>query len=169
MDITLKVNQCVFKDCVDLRNLIITRMWIGYGFDAAQITAAVLNKGFWKLPSDLEFLYYLYPTFMVVVAFLLTICIRCYKRDITENKYQSVMAYFKLTAFMNAGVLFFLLYLQEDREPLIIILLVIAGIDMILNFLEMALNCGAARFQQKVTPEHELDTYTHKRGALRKY
>lgn len=151
MDTTLKFTQCVFRD-LRLPNLIIARMWIGYGIDAAQLTAAVLSNGFRFLPSELEFLFYSYLGILIVVAFVITVVIRIYKNDITNNKLHSIMAYFKLTALVNAGVLFFQLYLQENRESLTIFLLVIAGFDIAFNFLEMALNCAAVGIEPQITP-----------------
>lgn len=61
----------------------------------------------------------------------------------SENKVHSCLAYFKLTSTVNAAFIFFQLYIQDQRDGIAVFLLVVTGIDMSLDFIEMAAGCAA--------------------------
>lgn len=59
------------------------------------------------------------------------------------QKDQLLFGFFKLTSIVNAAMIFFQLYLQDQRDEVAIILLVVTGIDIGFDFLEMSAGCAA--------------------------
>lgn len=53
------------------------------------------------------------------------------------------MAYFKLTSIINAAFIFFQLFFQSQKDGTATFLLVVTGIDMSFDFVEMAAGCAA--------------------------
>lgn len=120
----------------------IFRMWIGYGFDAAEFTAVIIRYGFVYTSVEWMYVFYVYMGLLALVAFIMTVVYRV-KQNISDKKVHSCLAYFKLTSTVNAALIFFQLYLQGQRDEVAIFLLVVTGIDMGLDFLEMAAGCAA--------------------------
>lgn len=88
------------------------------------------------------YVFFTYLGLLVLVAFIMTVVFRV-KQNISERKVHSCLAYFKLTSTVNAAMIFFQLYLQSQRDEIAIFILVVTGIDMGLDFLEMAAGCAA--------------------------
>uniref|UniRef100_K1PMW7 Uncharacterized protein n=1 Tax=Magallana gigas TaxID=29159 RepID=K1PMW7_MAGGI len=120
----------------------IFRMWIGYGFDAAEFTAVMIQYGFVYASVEWMYVFYVYLGLLVLVAFVMTVIFRI-KKIVSKKKVSSCLAYFKLTSIINAAFVFFQLYLQGQRDGMATFLLVVTGIDMSLDFLEMAAGCAA--------------------------
>jgi hypothetical protein len=120
----------------------IFRLWIGYGFDAAEFTAVMIRYGFDYVSVEWMYVLYVYLGLLALVAFIITIVFRL-KDAIPDRKVHSALAYFKLTATVNAALIFFQLYLQGQRDEIAIFLMVVTGIDMGLDFMEMAAGCAA--------------------------
>lgn len=120
----------------------IFRMWIGYGFDAAEFTAVIIRYGFVYASVEWMYVFYVYLGLLALSAFIMTVVFRVTKIS-SEKRVHSCLAYFKLTSAVNAALIFFQLYLQDERDGIAIFLLVVTGIDMGLDFLEMAAGCAA--------------------------
>lgn len=120
----------------------IFRMWIGYGFDAAEFAAVIIRYGFIFVSEEWIYVFYVYLGLLGLIAFIMTVVFRV-KQNVTDRTVASCLAYFKLTSTINAALIFFQLYLQGQRDPVAIFLLVVTGIDMGLDFLEMAAGCAA--------------------------
>jgi hypothetical protein len=117
-------------------------MWIGYGFDAGEIAAVMVNQGFVYSNTTWMYVFYFYLAFVIIIAFILTASFKL-SEEVSDSKLHSCFAFFKLTATITAGFIFFQLYLQDNREPLTVFLMVVTGADMSLNFVEMAAGCAS--------------------------
>lgn len=120
----------------------IFRLWIGYGFDAAEFTAVMIRYGFVYVSVEWTYVLYVYLGLLALVAFIITIVFRM-NQIVSDRKVHSCLAYFKLTSTINSALIFFQLYLQGQRDEVAIFLLVVTGIDMSLDFIEMAAGCAA--------------------------
>lgn len=141
-DITILCMKKVFLKNKELRSKhVLLRVWIGYGLDAVEIVAVWLGLGFTFL-NDLwwqAFIAYLVLMFAIlVVVTIVTACKNAIKRPSSYRALLYLIGYFKLTFAINAAFVFFQVYLQEKRDAGLYIILVISGIDLALNYIEMA-------------------------------
>lgn len=141
MDIPLVVVQKLYGS-EKYPTFFIFRMWIGYGFDAAEFTAVMIRYGLVYASVAWMYIFYVYLALLVLAAFVMTVVFRI-KKIVSEKKVHSCFAYFKLTSTISAVFIFFQLYLQGQRDGMAIFLLVVTGIDMSLDFVEMAAGCAA--------------------------
>ncbi|KAJ8307026.1 hypothetical protein KUTeg_015110 [Tegillarca granosa] len=120
---------------------VLLRIWIGYGLDAVELVAVWLGLGF-KFLSDLwwqAFIAYLVLIFAIlVVVTMVTACKNATKRQGSHRALLYLIGYFKLTFAINAAFVFFQVFLQEQRDAGLYVVLVISGIDIALNYVEMA-------------------------------
>lgn len=121
------------------------RMWIGYGFDAGEVAAVMVNPGFVYSNATWTYVFYFYLAFVVIIAFILTASFKL-SEEVSDSRLHSCFAFFKLTSTITAGFIFFQLFLQDDREPLTIFIMVVTGADMSLDFIEMAAGCASLGF-----------------------
>lgn len=150
MDFTMLALIYVFENFFhrnNLKDICIFRLWVGYGFDGAEFTAAALTYGF--VYSNVEFMYifYVYIGLLVVAAVVFSVLI---KMEFECEKIAII--FFKITSTFNAAFVFFQLYLQHQREDLVYFLLVVTGIDMCLDFLGFAYNCATIASNNKIYP-----------------
>uniref|UniRef100_K1PUG8 Uncharacterized protein n=1 Tax=Magallana gigas TaxID=29159 RepID=K1PUG8_MAGGI len=92
----------------------IFRMWIGYGFDAAEFTIVNVRYGFVYSSVEWMYVFYVYLGLLVPVAFLMTVIFRI-KKPVSEKKVHSCFAYFKLTSIINAAFVFFQLFFKVGK------------------------------------------------------
>lgn len=144
MDIPLVIAKKLYSG-KKIPTFFLFRMWIGYGFDAAEIAAVMVNPGFVYSNTTWMYVFYFYLAFVVIIGFILTVSFKL-SEEISDNKLHSCFAFFKLTSAVTAGVIFFQLYLQDDRDPLTIFIMVVTGADMSLDFVEMAAGCASLGF-----------------------
>lgn len=128
MDIPLILAKKLY-DSKKYSTFFIFRMWIGYGFDAAEFTAVIIRYGFVYASVEWMYVFYVYMGLLALVAFIMTVVFRV-NQIISVKKVHSCLAYFKLTSIINAAFIFFQLYLQDQRDGIAIFLLVVTGIDM---------------------------------------
>lgn len=140
MDILLFLIQKLYHDEIN-STFFIFRMWLGYGFDAAEFVSVMIRYGFVYANIVWMYVFFGYLGLLVLVALLITVVLREFK--ISDRKISSCLAYFKLTSIVNAAMIFFQLYLQDQRDEVAIILLVVTGIDIGFDFLEMSAGCAA--------------------------
>lgn len=144
MDIPLVIAKKLYSG-KKIPTFFLFRMWIGYGFDAAEIAAVMVNPGFVYSNTTWMYVFYFYLAFVVIIGFILTVSFKL-SEEVSDNKLHSCFAFFKLTSAVTAGVIFFQLYLQDNRDPLTIFIMVVTGADMSLNFVEMAAGCASLGF-----------------------
>lgn len=135
--------------------IFIFRMWIGYGFDAAQIAMAWINTGFTFMNDHWRNVFLAYLAFIFVAALILTFLISRYEHKADRVVY--LIGYFKLTATVTACFIFFQLYFQDKRDPLSLVLMVVTGADIAINFIEMAAGF-AGLDQNRIAPLIGSDT-----------
>lgn len=102
----------------------------------------MIRYGFVYASVEWMYEFYVYLGLLVLVAFVMTVIFRI-KKNSFGKKVHSCLAYFKLTSTVSAAFIFFQLYLQGQRDGMATFLLVVTGIDMSLDFLEMATGCAA--------------------------
>lgn len=141
-DITILCMKKVFLKNKELRSKhVLLRFWIGYGLDAVEFVAVWLGLGF-KFSSDLwwqAFIAYLVLIFAIlVVVTIVTACKNAIKRLGSHRALLYLIGYFKLTFAINAAFIFFQVFLQDRRDAGLYVILVISGIDIALNYVEMA-------------------------------
>lgn len=141
MDIPLILAQKLYAS-EKYPTFFIFRMWIGYGFDAAEFTIVNVRYGFVYSSVEWMYVFYVYLGLLVLVAFLMTMIFRI-KKPVSEKKVHSCFAYFKLTSIINAAFVFFQLFFQSQKDGTATFLLVVTGIDMSFDFVEMAAGCAA--------------------------
>ncbi|CAG2231928.1 unnamed protein product [Mytilus edulis] len=127
--------------------LFLTRMWIGYAFDAGEFAFLWIHVGMMWISDLWKIIFYAYVGFLGFVALLITILMICLvlSGPVTDgrlNRYKKIpyiMGYFKLTATVNAAIVFFMLFFSTEKdEPVVLALEIVAGIDIGLNLFEMA-------------------------------
>ena len=129
--------------------IFIFRMWIGYGFDATEIAMVWINNGFSFINEHWERVFYAYLALIFLAGIILTVLISRF--DTHSERVVYMIGYFKLTSLVTAGFIFFQLYLRDKRDPLSLVLMVVTGTDMALNFIEMAAGF-AGLDQNRVAP-----------------
>ena len=144
MDIPLVIAKKLYSGH-KIPTFFLFRMWIGYGFDAAEIAAVMVNPGFVYENDTWMYVFYFYLAFVIIIGFILTMSFKL-SEDVSDSKLHSCFAFFKLTSAVTAGVIFFQLFLQDDRDPLTIFIMVVTGADMSLDFVEMAAGCASLGF-----------------------
>lgn len=144
MDIPLVIAKKLYSGH-KIPTFFLFRMWIGYGFDAAEIAAVMVNPGFVYENDTWMYVFYFYLAFVIIIGFILTMSFKL-SEEVSDNKLHSCFAFFKLTSAVTAGVIFFQLFLQDDRDPLTIFIMVVTGADMSLDFVEMAAGCASLGF-----------------------
>lgn len=68
-------------------------MWLGYGFDAAEIISVMIRYGFVYANVVWMYVFFGYLGLLVLVALLITVVLRELK--ISDRKISSCLAYFK--------------------------------------------------------------------------
>lgn len=144
MDITTFVLGHIFKK--EENAIMIFRLLVGYGFDGAEFTAAALTYGFAYTTEDWMYIFYGYIGLLVIASVILTILLAT-----GESNFVAItIFFFKITSIINAAFVFFQLYLPQQRDPFLYVLLVVTGMDMCLDFLEFALNCALLAKDNKI-------------------
>lgn len=159
-DLTTVVGRhFILKDKKHTSKFFIFRMWIGYGLDATAIAIAWMEFGFHFYSDAWRIIFIVYLALLVLIGIILTIFTGWRDAKGKPDNYKWVkyiMAYFKLTSIINAGFVFFQVFSSGRRDIPAILLLTIAGIDMAMNFFEMA--ASLAGFECKeINPIAQVD------------
>lgn len=145
MDITTFLLSRIFEKGGN--GIVIFRLYVGYGFDGAEFTAAALTYGFAYTTVYWMYIFYGYIGLLVIASVILTMLLAA---DVS-NSIEITIIFFKITSIINAAFVFFQLYLQQQRDPFLYVLLAVTGTDIGLDFLEFALNCGFLAKNNKVS------------------
>lgn len=151
----------------------LARMWIGYALDAGGFAFIGIYNDIdidrsW-VTTTLKWAFYGYAGGIILIAILITFlmiaCILSGKetdgRLKRHKKIPYFMAYFKLTSAVNAGIVFYTLYFKADdrSHPAVLAILILSGIDMGMDLLEMAFGCAGIGTQRLRTKKkvHDVD------------
>lgn len=145
MDITTFLLGRIFEDRENA--ILIFRLYVGYGFHGAEFTAAALTYGFAYTTVVWMYIFYGYIGLLVIASVIFTILLATDK----SNSVEITILFFKITSIINAAFVFFQLYLQQQRDPFLYVLLAVTGKDIGLDFLEFALNCAFLAKDNKVS------------------
>lgn len=85
MDIPLILAQKLYAS-EKYPTFFIFRMWIGYGFDAAEFTIVNVRYGFVYSSVEWMYVFYVYLGLLVLVAFLMTVIFRI-KKPVSEKRF----------------------------------------------------------------------------------
>lgn len=125
----------------------LTRIWTGYSFDAGEFAFTWVYVGMQWMSELWQYIFYGYIGFLGLVAFLITFLMGLFvlRGDESEGRLKRykkipyIMGYYKLTAAINAGIIFFMLFYSTDRnDPVVLALEIVTGIDMGVNLIQMA-------------------------------
>lgn len=84
-------------------------MWIGYGFDVVEIVVVMVNFGFVYLNIIWMYVFYFYLVFVVIIGFILMVLFKL-SEEIFDNKLYFCFVFFKLILVVMVGVIFFQFY-----------------------------------------------------------
>lgn len=135
----------------------LARMWIGYAFDAGEFAFTWIYVGMNWISDNWKWGFYGYVGgvgFLALLITLLMVCciLRGKEADGRIKRYKKipyVMGYFKLTSAVNAGIIFFTLYYSDDKnEPEVLAIIILSGIDMGVNLIEMAFGLAGLSSQR---------------------
>lgn len=94
MDIPLVIAKKLYSG-KKIPSFFLFRMWIGYGFDAAEIAAVMVNPGFVYSNTTWMYVFYFYLAFVVIIGFILTVSFKL-SVEISDNKLHSCFAFFQV-------------------------------------------------------------------------